>query len=64
MFCDTFSCRVAAGDISCRRVAKTCGAGVLREQAFGKEKLFVHPKLMSLLTSEGHNFEPYRRSTA
>ncbi len=34
--------------------------GVLREQAFGKEKLFVHPKLMSLLTRDKNAFEPYR----
>jgi Fic family protein len=27
--------------------------GVLREQAFGREKLFVHPKLMNLLTRGG-----------
>ena len=65
-------CRIAnvveaglAGRQAASRYLKAlAGAGVLREQAFGKEKLFVHPKLMSLLTSEGHNFEPYRRSTA
>ena len=34
--------------------------GVLREQTFGKEKLFVHPKLMTLLTRDSNAFQPYR----
>jgi Fic family protein len=62
-------CRIAnlvESDIAGRQAASRylkalAGAGVLREQAFGKEKLFVHPKLMSLLTRDTHNFEPYRR---
>lgn len=33
--------------------------GVLREVAVGKEKLFIHPKLMRLLTREGDSFTPY-----
>ncbi len=33
--------------------------GVLREMAFGKEKLFIHPKLMGLLSGDGNRFEPY-----
>jgi hypothetical protein len=33
--------------------------GVLREQAVRKEKLFVHPKLMRLLTHDSNAFEPY-----
>jgi cell filamentation protein, protein adenylyltransferase len=33
--------------------------GVLREEAFGREKLFVHPRLLTLLTSDKHEFEPY-----
>jgi hypothetical protein len=27
--------------------------------AFGREKLFIHLKLMKLLTQEGNHFEPY-----
>jgi hypothetical protein len=38
----------------------TVAAAVLREQAFGNEKLFVHPKLMRLLTRDSNAFEPYR----
>jgi Fic family protein len=33
---------------------------VLREQAFGREKLFVHPKLMKLLTRDANTFDAYR----
>ncbi|HVB48363.1 MAG TPA: hypothetical protein VNF69_08230 [Burkholderiales bacterium] len=40
--------------------AALAAAGVLREQAFGKEKLFVHPKLMNLLTRDANAFESYR----
>jgi Fic family protein len=34
--------------------------GVLCEQSFGKEKLFVHPKLMTLLTRDSNAFPAYR----
>lgn len=33
--------------------------GVLREQTFGREKLFIHPRLLSLLTDDKHEFDPY-----
>lgn len=33
--------------------------GVLREIQLGKEKLFVHPKLMQLLTHDSNLFTPY-----
>ena len=33
--------------------------GVLREMAFGKEKLFIHPKLMQLLGRDSNDFQPY-----
>jgi Fic family protein len=32
---------------------------VLREMALGKEKLFIHPKLMDLISRDDHVFEPY-----
>ncbi len=61
-------CRIAnlvdagiAGRQAASRYLKALAApGVLREQAFGKEKLFVHPKLMNLLTRDANAFEPYR----
>jgi len=33
--------------------------GVLREMTFGKEKLFIHPKLMQLLSRDNNQFQPY-----
>lgn len=32
---------------------------VLREMPFGKEKLFIHPKLMQLLSRDNNQFQPY-----
>jgi len=47
-----------------RYLKALAAAGVLREQAFGKEKLFVHPRLMNLLTRDSNGFEPYRKTAA
>jgi hypothetical protein len=33
--------------------------GVLREMPFGKEKLFIHPKLMQLLSRDSNEFQTY-----
>lgn len=33
--------------------------GVLREMPFGKEKLFIHPKLMQLLSRDNNQFQTY-----
>jgi Fic family protein len=33
--------------------------GVLVEQAAGKEKLFIHPKLMKILSRDSNQFDPY-----
>ena len=33
--------------------------GVLNEIQAGKEKLFVHPKLIQLMTEDNNNFEQY-----
>jgi Fic family protein len=33
--------------------------GVLEEKVVGREKLFIHPKLMRLLTTERNTFAPY-----
>ena len=51
---------IAGRQAASRHLKALVSIGVLREQAFGKEKLFVHPKLMSLLTRDRHEFEPYR----
>lgn len=36
-----------------------CEIGVLEEQTVGKEKLFVHPKLVNLFTQNSNHIEPY-----
>lgn len=36
-----------------------CEIGVLKEVRAGREKLFIHPKLMHLLTEDGNEFEKY-----
>jgi len=51
---------IAGRQAASRYLKALAAAGVLREQAFGKEKLFVHPKLMNLLTRDGNAYEPYR----
>lgn len=50
---------IAARQAASRYLKQLVGAGVLREMAFGREKLFIHPKLMNLLTRETNDFEPY-----
>lgn len=43
------------------------GIGVLKEIKVGREKLFIHPKFVTLLTGETHDFKPYegaKRATA
>ncbi len=34
--------------------------GILREEAAGRERLFIHPRLLSLLNSDTHEFDPYQ----
>jgi Fic family protein len=51
-------------DIAKRQTASTylkqlSDIGVLHEIRAGKEKLFVHPKLIQLLTQDSNNFIPY-----
>lgn len=55
---------IAGRQAASRYLRALAAAGVLREQAFGKEKLFVHPKLMNLLTRDSNAFEPYREKAA
>ena len=51
-------------DIAKRQTASSylkqlCEIGVLKEIQSGKEKLFVHPKLIKLMTEDNHQFENY-----
>jgi Fic family protein len=50
---------VAQRQAASRYLKELAGAGVLGEIQAGKEKLFIHPKLMQLLTRDGNAFEPY-----
>jgi Fic family protein len=52
--------RIAGRQAASRYLKALVAIGVLREQTFGKEKLFVHPKLMALLTRDGNAFQLYR----
>jgi Fic family protein len=52
---------IAGRQAASRYLKDLVSIGVLREQQAGKEKLFVHPKLMQLLTREGNAFEGYRK---
>ncbi len=50
---------VAKRQAASRYLKQLHGIGVLKETVVGKEKLFLHPKLMKLLTREGNTFERY-----
>ena len=52
--------QIAGRQAASRYLKALVSAGVLREQTFGREKLFVHPKLMTLLTRDRNAFESYR----
>jgi len=61
-------CRISAltgKNIAQRQTAsvylkKLVEIGVLKEQQFGKEKLFVHTKLLQLMTEDSNSVIPYR----
>jgi Fic family protein len=54
--------KIAGRQAASRYLKALVSISVLREQAFGKEKLFVHPKLMNLLTSDRQHSQPYRKA--
>ena len=47
-----------------RYLKELVALGVLREMTHGKEKLFIHPKLMQLLSRDSNGFEPYATNAA
>lgn len=56
---------VTAKEIAVRQTASSylkalVKLGVLDEKPVGREKLFIHPKLMTLLTHDSNEFEPYK----
>jgi len=50
---------IAQRQAASRYLRELATLGVLREMPFGKEKLFIHPKLMQLLSRDSHEFELY-----
>ena len=50
---------VAARQTASRHLKQLVAIGVLEEMTVGREKLFIHPKLMTLLTQEPNSFKPY-----
>ena len=55
---------IAGRQAASRYLKALVAADVLREQTLGKEKLFVHPKLMNLLVRDSNKFAPYPKETA
>jgi Fic family protein len=55
---------IAGRQAASRYLKQLARIGVLDEIAVGREKLFVHPKLMHLLTREANTFPAYPSSTA
>lgn len=50
---------IAQRQAASRYLHDLAALGVLREMPFGKEKLFIHPKLMQLLSRDNNQFQPY-----
>jgi Fic family protein len=50
---------IAQRQAASRYLHDLAALGVLREMSFGKEKLFIHPKLMQLLSRDNNQFQPY-----
>jgi Fic family protein len=50
---------IAQRQAASRYLKELVELGVLRETAHGKEKLFIHPKLMRLLSHDSNQYAPY-----
>jgi Fic family protein len=50
---------IAKRQAASRHLKQLVDIGVLREAAVGREKLFIHPKLVQLLTRDGNAVVPY-----
>ena len=47
-----------------RYLKNLVGIGVLEDKAVGRERLFVNPKLLKLLTEEANDFESYSQEVS
>src|SRR5688500_6601689 len=52
--------RIAKRQTASVYLKELCDIGMLREVKAGREKLFIHPNLMKLLTAEDHKVPEYR----
>ncbi|WP_455483956.1 protein adenylyltransferase Fic [Haemophilus parahaemolyticus] len=50
---------IAKRQTASKYLKELCDVGVLREQIVGRDKLFIHLKLMELLRGENNEFTPY-----
>lgn len=50
---------IAKRQTASKYLKELCDIGVLSEQIVGRDKLFIHPKLMELLRGENNQFTPY-----
>lgn len=50
---------IVARQAASRYLKSLASVGVLEERKFGREKLFLHPKLLTLLTRDTNDFAPY-----
>jgi len=57
-------CRIAKRQTASVYLKALESIGVLKEVKVGREKLFIHPAFVQLLTSESHSIEPYSLSVA
>ncbi len=53
--------KIAKRETASMYLKQLCEIGVLYEEKFGRDKIFLHPKFMRLLTSSEHAFERYPR---
>lgn len=51
--------QIAKRQTASEYLKQLCQIGVLEEVQVGKEKLFIHPKLVALMTQDGNEFEGY-----
>ncbi|MEK7779069.1 MAG: Fic family protein, partial [Pseudomonadota bacterium] len=51
---------IAGRQAASRYLKQLADIGVLEERTIGREKLFIHPKLMHLLTRDDNAVTPYR----
>lgn len=50
---------IAVRQTASRYLKELVKIGILKERAVGREKLFIHPKLMALLTRDSNDWLPY-----